>query len=425
MASRTLLPSTSTLDQEERFEPRLPEVLAAIGLALVFVLATRWPVARELPLESDEFGFLEDVTVRWFPMHHTLFKTLARAVGLAVGDFYRGFILVDMAASAVALVGVWWWLRVLVRPRTAAAATLMLGVGPVFWGYGAIAGNYTAIVAVGSFLMGVAIRGHRRPEPWHPFAAAIALAVGTGYRTDLGLLWLPVLLVILWQHRWKRAVLAGIIFGAVNLAWAGAMIVECGGWERYRAATAEFAHSAGALNSYWNLGFIDGPVRYAVKLAMALVWTLGPALFVVPRGIARLRRHDSGGFLAFLVVSSVAPALAFHLMIHFGVPGYGLHYVPALLALVVLGIGRESRSLSATTALREGRGSVPRLLGLAAVLAAAFWFFPTDYSAPGWRGDFDLSFCRFTRIGLDMPAPRLQPCLWRTANSRRTALANP
>src|SRR5262249_50114741 len=146
--------------------------------------------------------------------------------------------------------------------------------------------------------------------------------------------------------------------------------------ERYRAATAEFAHSAGALNSYWNLGFIDGPVRYAVKLAMALVWTLGPALFVVPRGIARLRRHDSGGFLAFLVVSSIAPALAFHLLIHFGVPGYGLHYVPALLALVVLGIGREPRSLSATTALREDRGSVPRLLGLAAVLAAAFWFYP-------------------------------------------------
>jgi hypothetical protein len=425
MASWTFPSSGSTSDDDRQFEPRLSEVLAVTAFALAFVLATRWPVAREIPLETDEFGFLEDVTVRWFPMHHTLFKTLARVVGLAMGDFYRGFILIDMMTSAVALVGVWWWLRALVRPPTAAAATLMLGVGPVFWGYGAIAGNYTAIVAVGSFLMGVALRGHHRPEPWHPFAAAVALALGTGYRTDLGVLWLPVLLVILWQHRWKRAVLAGIAFVAVNLAWAGAMIAECGGWERYRAATAEFAHSAGALNSYWNLGVIDGPVRYAVKLVMAVVWTFGPALFVVPRGIARLRRHNSGGFLAFLVMLSVTPALAFHLLIHFGVPGYGLHYVPALIALIVLGVGLEPRNLSESVAPREGRGSLPRLLGLAAVLAAAFWLYPTDYSAPGWRGDFDLSFCRFTRHGLNTPAPRPQPYLWRTANSPRTAFTSP
>ncbi len=44
---------------------------------------------------------------------------------------------------------------------------------------------------------------------------------------------------------------------------------------------------------------------------------------------------------------------------------------------------------------------------MAAFLAALFWLYPTDYDRPGWRGSFDLSFCRFTRIGLENadPAP--------------------
>ena len=33
------------------------------------------------------------------------------------------------------------------------------------------------------------------------------------------------------------------------------------------------------------------------------------------------------------------PAFASHMLVHFGVPGYAFHYVPALLALGVLGIG--------------------------------------------------------------------------------------
>ncbi len=285
MASWTLLPSGSTLRDDEPCEPRFNEVLAALGLALAFVVATRWPVARTMPIETDEFGFLEEVAVRWFPMHHTLFKTMARVVGLFAGDEYQGFVVLDMIVSALAMVSVWWWLRALVKPGPAAAAALVLGVGPIFWGYGAMAGNYTAIVVVGSFLLGVAIRGHRRPQPWHPLAAAAAFAAGAGYRTDMGMFWLPVLLVILWQHRWKRAVLAGITLGVLNLSLAGAIILECGGWARYRAATADFAHSAGLLNSYWNLGFVDGPLRYIVKLSMALIGTLGPALVFVPRGV--------------------------------------------------------------------------------------------------------------------------------------------
>ncbi len=428
MATRMFAPSCRADNDGSTNEPSWSAILAAVALALAFVLLTRWPVARTQPMESDEFGFLQDIAGRWFPMHHTLFKTLARGIGLIGNDAYRGFIVLDMIASALAMVSVWWWLRALVRPSVAAAAALLLGVGPVFWGYGAIAGNYTAIVVVGSFLLGVAIRGHRRPEAWQPLAAATLLAVGTGYRPDIGVLWLPVFLVILWQHRWRRAVLAGIAFAALNLAWAVPMIVDAGGWENYRAASARFAHETGARNSYWHLGLVDGPMRYSVKLAMALLWTLGPALLFVPRGGLRLWRLESGHFLALLLVLSIVPALAFHLLIHFGVPGYCFHYLPSVMALVVLGIGHDHGLASVPangSRPSPGDRATPRLIGLAAILAGVFWFYPTDFSAPGWRGDFDLAFCRLTRKGLNTPAPRPGPRLWRTANSTKpTELPN-
>ncbi len=317
-------------------------------LALALVVMTRLPVARWRPLESDEFGFLAQVRQHWFPMHHTLFLTAGRLTGLLTADPYFGFVALDMATSALALVSLWWWLRALVAPSAAAWGTLVVALAPIFWGYGAIAGNYTVILAAGAFLLGVAWRTWNEPKPWHPIAAAVVLGLGTGYRQDIGTLWLPVFLTILWKHRWRRALLAGLVFTTINLAWLLPMLYEAGGWARYRAATSEFAYHAGYLNSVWNLGLVDAPFRYSVKLGMALLWTLGPCLFFVPRGMLRLRQRMGGSSLLALLLVSMLPPLASHLLVHFGVPGYAFHYVPALLALSVLGIGGARPALDAS-----------------------------------------------------------------------------
>ena len=344
-------------------DPSTRSVINALGIALALVLLTRLPVARAWPMDSDEFGFVEQIRAHGFPMHHTLFLALGRSLGLMAGDAYRGFIVLDIIMSALALVSAWWWLRALVSPPTAAAGAVVLGCGPVFWGYGAMAGNYTAIVAVGSFLLGVAYRTRRDPAAWHPIAAAVVLAFGTGYRQDIGTFWLPVFVVILWQHRWKRAILAGAVFTVLNLAWLLPMLHDVGGWTRYRAVSAEFAYNAGYLNSVWNLGLVDAPVRYAVKLGMALLWTLGPCLLFVPRGLSRIERQENGGFLACLLALSVIPAIGSHLLVHFGVPGYAFHYVPALLALAVMGIGRASSDAAPIGALACSICSISPPLG--------------------------------------------------------------
>lgn len=421
MAWTAPAPSTSASVSE----PSPAAIVAAVAACLLFVALTRPPVARPSAFDFDELGYLETIKEGYFPKQHTLFLASGKLLGEWLDRPYGGFLALDAITSGLALASVWWMLRGLVPPLTAASATLALGVGPVFWAYGAMAANYTAIPLVGSLLLGIAWRGRTAPRPWHPLAAALALALGTGYRQDIGLFWMPVFLAILWRHRWMAATQAALLFVILNLVWAIPMLRDAGGWAMYRAETGKFAHTAGYLNSIWHLGPIDATARYALKAGMALGWTLGLGLLAVPRGLARLRSRDGGPFLVALMVLAALPALAMHLLVHFGVAGYAFHYVPALVAAMALGLGRAA---SPSTSADADRASALRGLGLAATLAALFLLYPTDYARTDFRGDFDLAFARHTRVGLATMPPFRDPDTWRTPNSQRlpgSAVARP
>ncbi len=149
----------------EIHDPSARAIALALLISLVAVALTRLPLARPSAFEFDEVGYLEMIRETHFPMYHTLFLAASRVLGGWIGDAYRGFVVLDTFVSALALVAVWWWLRALVGPKTAAAGAVALGAAPVFWAYGAMAGNYTAIPLVGSILLGVAYRGRRELRP--------------------------------------------------------------------------------------------------------------------------------------------------------------------------------------------------------------------------------------------------------------------
>lgn len=416
---RRITPLETNRDADaEVSEPTARELLQVLAAAVVLIVCTRLPFRRAVPFDSDELGYLQLVENHWFPPVHTLFVALAKGLGLVAGDAYLGFWALGIITSILAVVAAWWWLRTLVRPTTALAAALLLAVSPFFWCYGEVASNsYNAIVLVGSFLLGAAYRDAIAPKPWRAYASAVVLGMGAGYRSDIGLLWLPVFLLALHRHR------PAVVFRALGLVVAGGLswylpsLIEAGGWSAQWESRARFAHSAGYLNSVWNLGLIDAPLRYAVKLGVALTLSLGPALVLVPVGLARLRRCSRAATLALLLGASVAPALALHLLIHFGVPGYAFHYLPALLALVALGADRLGESERAVESPRN-RWRPQVALGFSAVvLAAYFLFYPADPDRRGWRGDFDLAFARYSRAGLAMEPPTRAPSTWRTANS--------
>ena len=102
---------------------------------------SRTTLPRVEPVDGDDFILVNIVQNHWFPPYHTLFLTLGRLFGDALGDAYRGLVVLDMVVSAVALTASWWWLRALVRHAAASLATLLLAAAPVFWGYGAVAGS--------------------------------------------------------------------------------------------------------------------------------------------------------------------------------------------------------------------------------------------------------------------------------------------
>ena len=100
MATGMILPLSSASRRSTSREPRRGTILIALGIALLFVFVTRWPVVRTQPFDSDEYGFLAQMASHWFPMHHTLFMTSGRVLGLVCGDPYQGFMILDMLTSA-------------------------------------------------------------------------------------------------------------------------------------------------------------------------------------------------------------------------------------------------------------------------------------------------------------------------------------
>ena len=62
-------------------EPSKRAILLAFGLAALFVVLTRWPVARYRALGTGRVRVPGTDGGQWFPMHHTLFLTSARLLG--------------------------------------------------------------------------------------------------------------------------------------------------------------------------------------------------------------------------------------------------------------------------------------------------------------------------------------------------------
>lgn len=367
------------------------------------MLLTRWPIARYGPIETDEFGYLEIIKRFAIPPHHSLYLASGRILGDLAGNAYDGFVILSMLMSICAILAAWWMLRAIVEPNIAAAATATLAFGPIFWSYGSIAGSYTAIAAVGCVLLGTALRP---PDMLRLWVTTVIFVIGIGFRQDIGVLWLPMYAWILTRYRFREALGAFTGFVLLNLLWLGAMIWSVGGINNYWVQTRAFAQSAGYGNSVFNLGFLDGTLRYAVKLAVANLWETGIAILFVPAGIWAAWNR-SRGKIFWLAALSMLPALVFHLTIHFGVAGYCMHYVPAILVLIALGCSQAATTKAATA----------KLAFAACISTVIFMSYPADFGSQNPRAEFDKAIARYTRVGLRLEYPRTGVQLWRTANS--------
>ena len=69
-------PQDATLADEMKIgirKPGISRILLAVALCLIFVAATRLPLARTTAFDFDEAGYLIMIQEADFPKHHTLF----------------------------------------------------------------------------------------------------------------------------------------------------------------------------------------------------------------------------------------------------------------------------------------------------------------------------------------------------------------
>ena len=87
---------------------------------------TRLPVARGWAIESDEFGFLDQMPCTGSPCTTRFTCRSGAYSGTIAGDLYRGLIMLNMTTSVLALVSLWWFLR---PWRTSDSGSRHLSVG--------------------------------------------------------------------------------------------------------------------------------------------------------------------------------------------------------------------------------------------------------------------------------------------------------
>ena len=153
-------------------------------------------------------------------------------------------------------------------------------------------------------------------------------------------------------------------------------------------------------------------------MALAVVWTLGPGLIFVPRGLARLGSLPDGRSWRLCWPWASLPPLGSHLLVHFGVAGYSFHYLPALVALMAVGIGRApiapSRDLCGSgPGCGFGAGGDARRRSSCSI--------PADIERPGWRGTSTWRWRAYTRVGLHAEVADRAPRPGGPATRRRSA----
>lgn len=337
----------------------------ALGLA-VATLATRWPYRVRLLLSWDAVQFalaLADYDVARHQPHppgYILYVAGGRLVAAALGDAAASLTVLAVAASAVAVLGLYRLAWTLYGRPAAVVATVGLVVSPLFWANGAGGLSYAveAALAVAVARAAWALRDGRVGTL---LGSALLLGFAGGVRQSILVVLTPLWLgmAVLGFRRW-RPILAGLGVAALAvLAWLLPMLWLTGGPERYLVAALELyrstVHPTTLVGGGWG--------RNVLGLGEALLLGVGVLLPVLGRGAWRagwaLRAGDPRAvFLALWV----GPALVVYTLVHLGQHGYLLTVLPACYLLV-------GRVLTAGSGPRRGAlcpaGLRPALTGAA------------------------------------------------------------
>ncbi len=323
----------------------------ALSLAALTVIS-RWPLRTQFLYNWDAANFAlgirhYDVTLHQpHPPGYPYFVGLGSVFGLVFGDPNTGLqatavLLECLAVAAVLLLGTQMF-----SFRAGLAAALLLLGSVTFWTYGEVALAYPALAAFSTLTALFAFETTVLKRD-RAVACGFAYTLGAGFRPDLALFLLPLLLACCYRQPRRKALLAlAVGFGGV-FAWLLPVALLSGGIDQYWAVFAAYASvdvieryvptSTGLLGLAVNLRDTAQYAFYALY-AEVLVVAAGALLWLRPRPTKEERR------LLLFLGGWVAPMAAFYTLAHVGDPGYVFSILPALLLFGVGGIWRWLRA---------------------------------------------------------------------------------
>ncbi len=333
---------------------RRTDFVIALGLSLLGIL-TRIPFRSRFLYHWDSVNFalgLEHFDVYQHQPHppgYFLYVMTGRLVRLLAGDANASLVWISVVAAGLAAAAMFWAGRSLWGREAGVVAALLLLTSPLFWFHGEVALSYM-VEAAFVLLVALLCYGHLKGTDDRVWLSALVLGGAGGFRPNTMVFLLPLWAISVWRYRWRKALGAVAVLGAVCLAWMAPMVILTGGLARYREALRAAGQIVAGESSF------SGIRQLAVngfRLGMFTLYALGAG--IVPlvvetahRAITRRTqwraRVKSPEFALFFWWLS--PSLLFYAFIHIRQPGHTFTLMPALLLLLgglLAGLSRQAR----------------------------------------------------------------------------------
>jgi hypothetical protein len=309
-----------------------PTWRVAIAIAAFFIicLVIRFPLRTEYLVNWDSVQFA--FATEHFDLHHHRphppgyigYVFAGEALNQLTGDANTSFVILSLAASALAPV-LFLMLAVRVLPRMRAyVASALFATSPLLWYYGGVALTYSveAAMAVGFGLMAWLARHHG--GLWLAGASLLLGLTGAVRPTGEALL-LPLWVWMVWPAAPSARLYAAATLTATSLLWIVPLVWLTGGTGDYFRESFALAQSAGDSTSLVG-GNIVGMAGNWAFLVVSLVALMGAAALPMiwsSRSLSRVTRALPGREQTFLL-AWVAPAMLAFLLGHIGQAGYVL-----------------------------------------------------------------------------------------------------
>ncbi|MEK7326697.1 MAG: glycosyltransferase family 39 protein [Chloroflexota bacterium] len=289
------------------------------------------------------------------PPGYIVYVWLTQLVNLVTRDAQTTLVSISIVASALAVAALFYLGRSMFDRRAGLIAAMFLASSPLFWFYGEIALPHTLdtlLVIVCAWWFYETLKGNHR----YLYPAIVVAAVAGGVRQQTLIFLGPMMLFAMLRVGWRRFIISGILGAVISVAWFVPLITLNGGLQNYLYAMSVFSDRFQSTTSLLAGAGWFGLRRNLIKLTLYTAYGWGAALAATGVGtLAGLWRRNwpkEWSRVIFLVLW-VAPTVLFYAVIHMGQQGLVFVYLPALLLLSAVGVGRllaaQPRWLAAAT----------------------------------------------------------------------------